>query len=96
MKKMKLAVILLTVAPALAMADSQPKVLQSNVTTKTYLASAVGNSLTPTQAWEGTKIVQLGEGACQKITHSHLRIEKAGNAEKATVEESASPVSCPA
>lgn len=94
MKKTKLAAVLLAAVPALAMADGEPKVLQANVTTQTYLAAADGSSLTPTQAWEGTKIVQLGEGACQKITHSNLRIEKAASAQKATVVETASPVAC--
>ncbi|MBB5546576.1 hypothetical protein A8H39_02010 [Paraburkholderia fungorum] len=97
MKKMtKAAVMLMGVAPALAMADSAPKVLQSRVTTENYLASATSGVMVPAQAWEGEKIVQLGDGACQRITHSKLRIENAGDAQKATVEESASPVACPA
>lgn len=97
MKKVtKAAAMLMAVAPAFAMADSQPKVLQSSVTTQTYLASVTNGAMVPAQAWEGEKIVQLGDGVCQKITHSNLRIEKAGDAQKATVEESVSPVSCPA
>jgi hypothetical protein len=97
MKKMtKFAAVLMAVAPALAMADGQPKVLQANMTAQSYVAAAKDDSLTTAEAWQGSKIVQLTGGACQKITHSNLRIEKAGDAEKATVEESASPVACPA
>ncbi|NRF83829.1 hypothetical protein HQ619_07800 [Burkholderia gladioli] len=94
----KIAAILILAAPLLAnaKAEAQPTVLKSSAHTVGYVSSVKAGVITTAQAWEGTEVVQLDNGTCQKVVHSDLRIEKSGDAEKAVYKESKSAVECPA
>ncbi|WP_157639828.1 hypothetical protein [Burkholderia ubonensis] len=92
---MKFASCLLLAVPLLAVA-APDNVLSESVQTTRYAAAVTQNSITVGEAWEGYKVVKLADGSCQKVVHSGLKIEKAGDAQKATFKESKLSVTCPA
>ncbi|POH87041.1 hypothetical protein CJ026_009080 [Ralstonia pickettii] len=91
----KLVAMLLLAAPMVAGAESQPAVLKADVHTVWYVSAVKASQFTTAQAWEGTQVVRLGDGTCQKVVHTDLHIEKSGDAQKAEYKETKSAVECP-
>lgn len=91
---MKKLVILVAALSPLAVLAHDETVVRYSTTTVGYAAVKPDGGLVAEHAWEGYKVVKRADGNCYRIEHKNLRIEDAGNGQRAQFDEIVTAVTC--